>query len=195
MDFDGRSNDFAAKPVCLLDNGCIAEAFLQKATKKTKILIWLGTDPLRSLRLLLLACPWITGASSIVCRSAEMFYRRQRRKTKIQFGLNLRYLCFLLLVSPAEHSAIATQQSPHPIARPGQNRRAVREEDSLGFVIQKFSQRPSHFFFVRAVFAWEKSEPVRLKINERIANDQRSIVRCVMENHFPGCRTFDTNHA
>ena len=56
MDFDRRSNDFAAKPVRLLVQWVHRREVLQKATKKTKILIWLNTDPLRSLRLLLLAC-------------------------------------------------------------------------------------------------------------------------------------------
>src|SRR5437763_17017381 len=60
----------------------------------------------------------------------------------------------------------------------------MREKHSLCFVAKKFSQRTPHFFFIRAIFCRQKSKPIRLKVNQCIANDQRPAAWRVMQNDF-----------
>ena len=67
----------------------------------------------------------------------------------------------------------------------------MREKHSLCFVAKKFSQRTPHFFFIRAIFCRQKSKPIRLKVNQGIANDQRPAGWRVMQNNLAGCCALD----
>src|SRR6266404_3399994 len=72
-------------------------------------------------------------------------------------------------------SKIAIQQLTQSVARLRENWHAVREEHLFSFVGQKLSQRPPHFFFIRAVLPRKKSETVRLEIDQCVAHDKRSV--------------------
>src|SRR6266550_3991262 len=88
MDFDRRSNDFAAKPVCLLIQWVHRRSVFTKGNEENEDsnLVGYGSASLPSFASVRLS--WITGASSTVGRSAEMFHRRQRRKLSFNLAWN-----------------------------------------------------------------------------------------------------------
>lgn len=51
----------------------------------------------------------------------------------------------------------------------------VGEEDSRELEAKQSPQRAEHFLAIDAIFRRQQTEPVRLKINQRIADDQRAL--------------------
>src|SRR5437667_5323438 len=93
------------------------------------------------------------------------------------------------LANSCGHSRIGIQQLLQARGRAGKDGRPVGEEHSLRFAGQKFSERSPHLFFVRAIFARKKSESVGLKIDQRIADNERAAIWGVIKRQFTGDRT------
>ena len=70
----------------------------------------------------------------------------------------------------------------------------MREKNSLNFIIQQFSQRATQLFVIRAIFRRQKCEPVRLEINQGIAQNQRSATVRVMKHDFARRRPVNANY-
>ncbi len=69
----------------------------------------------------------------------------------------------------------------------------MSEKHPFGFAVNNLSQREAHFFFVRAIFSGKRGEPVRIKVNEGIANHDCAAVRRIIQRHLPIGGAFDRN--
>src|SRR5437879_4844185 len=96
---------------------------------------------------------------------------------------------------PARIEMVSFQQPAQPVTCLRENRRPMRKKNSLCFVIQKFLQGAAHLFLIRAILRGQKREPIWFKINQCVANNQRSSIAGKMKHDLTGCRALNVNRA
>ena len=70
----------------------------------------------------------------------------------------------------------------------------MRKKQPFGLASEKSSQRAPHLFFVPAIFPGEKREPQRLKVNQRVANNERAAIRRMIKRYLAGHGAIDGNY-
>ena len=69
----------------------------------------------------------------------------------------------------------------------------MREKYSLGIEAKEFSQRFPHLFRVFAILRGQKREAIRIEIDQRIADDERSPIGLVIKRNLTRWRAFDND--
>ena len=103
-------------------------------------------------------------------------------------------LQYVDLANSRGNSGTNIQQSLQSRVGAGKDRRAVSKKHSLRLATQKFLQRPPHLFLVQAIFPGEKGETRRFEVNQRVANEQRAIIRWTVKCDLAGHCPLDANH-